>query len=334
VRQSLREIIGTMYRYLKGGGSILVLHENPAFLDNIEFFRWLKSKDIDAYFNFRHNSIGLQAWRVSSGVRLVIPWVQDPVRERSLQLYDQLQNALIYYQQRGAPSLFSIADLSIGAKSHFYPLLSNSQRSELCVPRFRMLAPDTSFEELQEFVGCPFIVREDWLHQAPMRLISNKIEFERLDINVFRVPLAVEYISAEQESGLYYKDRVVVVGNEAFPRHRVQSATWSVQPQDRIKNESTLNEEISFMKSECPHADLFIEIARLANAPVAAFDYIHNIDGKLVIWELNPFPSIWASFNAEDQYFDYQREIVDRIYTAQLHLYLNALYEAQSLQMV
>ena len=75
-----------------------------------------------------------------------------------------------------------------------------------------------------------------------------------------------------------------------------------------------IREELAYTDSrEDPHQGVLVRAAKALGLDVVAFDYARTPSGELVVFEPNPFATLWAAFNADARY-DYQRPCVERLY--------------------
>ena len=77
-----------------------------------------------------------------------------------------------------------------------------------------------------------------------------------------------------------------------MPRHLIVSPKWEVRPADRIRTVATQQEELAFVRSPCPHHELFDAARRSLDFEIAAFDYSYDSNQELIVWEVNPFPDL------------------------------------------
>jgi hypothetical protein len=83
-----------------------------------------------------------------------------------------------------------------------------------------------------------------------------------------------------------------MAGSSGVPRHLIVSPHWEVRPADRVRTKATRDEELAFVAAPCPHHTLFDAARRALQFEIAAFDYSYDADGRLVVWEVNPFPDL------------------------------------------
>ena len=83
-----------------------------------------------------------------------------------------------------------------------------------------------------------------------------------------------------------------MAGSRGNPRHLIVSPHWEVRPKDRIRTAATREEELAYVTTPCPHHELFDAARRALEFEIAAFDYSYDVNGELVVWEVNPNPDL------------------------------------------
>jgi glutathione synthase/RimK-type ligase-like ATP-grasp enzyme len=249
-----------------------------------------------------------------------VPWVQDPVRERRPALFDRLRALEQAYDRAGVPRINSVAHLSQAIKSRALELLRSAG---FRAARSLRVDARSGFDGVVDAVGLPFILRADRGHGGPVVLVEERGRFESADWTSLGPAVALEYIETRGEDGLYRKYRYLVTGETGIARHLVIAPEWCVHAEDRLREARHVDEERGFLATPCEQHERMVAAARALGLDFVAFDYGFDRDGELVIWEPNPYPTLWGSFNAEDDYFSYQRDWMDRVFTHVLCFYLN-----------
>ena len=116
------------------------------------------------------------------------------------------------------------------SRDRIYELYRNLPH--LKIPRTIRLKPDSDDNviKLAEVAGLkmPFIMRPCGTHQSEgLNLITNKKQLERYayDGREFYIAEFVDYRAA---NGLYHKARLVMIGDEIYPRHYMTGQDWMV----------------------------------------------------------------------------------------------------------
>jgi hypothetical protein len=173
------------------------------------------------------------------------------------------------------------------------------------VPESRTLPPGFCF---------PVIAREDRRHGGPMRLCHDEQELANVRWDELHEPVVVEYRDVKSQDGRYRKWRYFVAGEDGAPRHLVISRRWVVKAQRRVADAAAIDEELAYTsRREDPHRAILVRGAQALGLDVVAFDYGLTQSGELVVFEPNPFATLWAPFNVDSRY-DYQRPCVERLY--------------------
>jgi hypothetical protein len=228
--------------------------------------------------------------RLPPGAALLHAWVHDPVIERAPRVYAHLVTLETECALRGV------------AVVHRAAVLSNSKRDILCdrlghvglrTPRIVMV--DNTFHTHRGGLDTPMLVRHRWGHEADMRLLDTEGAFDSWWADARRDPqawVAGEYIDVRSGDGWYRKYRYFMAGSRGCPRHLIVSPHWEVRPKDRIRNLATREEELAYVTAACPHHAVFDAARRALGFDIAAFDYSYDVNGELVVWEVNPNPDL------------------------------------------
>lgn len=234
------------------------------------------------------------------GARVLHAWVQDPVRERDPALFARLQ------------ALESAIGRDAGRVINPAAVLSHSLRDvmmerlaglPLRLPAVIRVPADAGAEFMPEVF--PILARPRWGHGVPMELLAHGAEWRawwRRTHGSGRQWVLSEFIDVRDADAFYRKYRYVSFGGHALARHLIVSRHWEVRPKDRLLNDDTQREELAFVHGETPYAALF-EQARVAlGFDVAAFDFSYDAAGRLVLWEVNPYPDLSAPRTAASRY--------------------------------
>lgn len=300
-------------------------HDGPKihFLvqDNIRhrfLFDWITQRHPKIWKRFRVNLVTSQLAEMCDDVGLLVTWLQDPLRERTPEIYARVRRIEKQHERKGIRTINNADALSNAIKSRALRLLGEA--GFLCA-RSVPLYPPPSFDEVVATTGKPFIVRKDRGHGLPIHLVETEAQYRSIDLAKPPKMVALSFIDTRSADGLYRKYRYVLLGDRGAPRHMVASEKWCVHAADRVRKPEILAEELQYIRGEDPHHDALNRARRVLGLDYVAFDYSNDQQGRLVIWEPNPWPLLWAPFNSRDQYFGYQKECVDRIYTMMVEQY-------------
>jgi len=249
---------------------------------------------------------------------LFLPWVQDPLRERFPAVYAQVRALEQACTAKEVPVVSPADSLSRSIKSVALPII------RACGVRTAEAVPVGDVGELRRVaasLGFPSLLREDRVHSGEMTLIRDDAELEAASPDGLDHPIAMEYIDVRSSDGFYRKYRYVMIGDVGFPRHLIVSRSWLVRARDRIRTPAVLEEELAYLGAEDPNHEVLRRAQRALGFDVVAFDYSYDRDGRLVVWEPNPFANLWQGFN-RDPYYGYQQPFLERIYDAMLTYYV------------
>ena len=251
---------------------------------------------------------------------LFVPWLQDPVRERDPRLFEYAMRLQQHFDEAGKATINRVENLSHAIKSVGSRLL---RAAGLEAPLMVRIDDPRQFAADPEATGMtrPFFVREDQTHGPPVFLVHEPADLTSVPWEVLRHPVAVAWVDVRSGDGLYRKWRAMVVGGRVLPRHLVASPHWFVHAKDRVFDDPVMAEERAYIESgDDPHAADLLRAAKHLGLDTFAVDYSRLPDGRLIVWEVNPIPTLWAGFN-DDPRYRYQRPAVERIYEALLDLY-------------
>jgi glutathione synthase/RimK-type ligase-like ATP-grasp enzyme len=176
------------------------------------------------------------------------------------------------------------------------------------------VVPVSDARTLPEGLSFPVIAREDRRHGGPMHLCRDERELANVPWHALHEPVVVEYRDVQSPDGWFRKWRYLVAGESGAPRHLVISRRWVVKAQRRVQDEAVMREELAYTSQrQDPHQEILVRGAKALGLDVVAFDYARTRDGELVVFEPNPFATLWASFNSDARYA-YQRPCVERLY--------------------
>ena len=258
-------------------------HYNDHFLD------WLRETHPDLN---RHFVLGrLPGFDLSmQDVALLVPWLQDPLRELWPAKYAQAQRLERRAKAAGARVVNPVANLSVSRKSVALPQLRAQG-----VRTAKVVAVDTSHPQgILEKLPLPFFIRDDLVHGCPTQVVRVESDLEGVDWSRWAHPIAVEFIDTRSSDGFYRKFRYCMFGSEGHNRHLILSSDWYVHAKQRGASKTQYAEESAFcLSQDNPHHETFDQLRRQLNLDFVAFDYGFDQDGQLVIWEPNPFPILY-----------------------------------------
>jgi hypothetical protein len=301
-------------RHRAGGRRILVLrHRDQLCHYNDDLLAWLLRTAPGAAGLFELRRVGFVP---KDPVRyaLLVPWLQDPLRERFPEAYELARRVEEAIRTAGGAVVNPVESLSHSIKS-----IASARLRAAGVP-MPPVVPLPPTRELPAGLAFPVIAREDRRHGGPMHLCHDQAELARVPWHELRDPVLTPFRDVRGDDGLYRKWRYVVAGDGGAPRHLVVSRDWVVRAEGRVEDEAAQAEELAYTRSlDDPQRAILVRGARALDLDVVAFDYARTRSGELVVFEPNPFAVLWAPFNDTPRY-RYQRPCVERVY-ATLCLY-------------
>lgn len=279
---------------------------------NWAFFRWLARRHPDDAARVRVSTVDEAERAPVGGAALLLPWVQDPVAERDAVLFERMQAIEERHRHAGARIVNPVASVSSAIKSR---ALATLRGCGLRAARTARVDRATPFAALADALGMPFLVRGDRGHGGTIARVATPDELARVPWETLAHPVALEFIDTRGRDGLYRKTRTFFTGSRGIVRHLVVSRSWCVHAADRVRTRAALEEELAHLaRPDTPHHEDLDRARRALGLDVVAFDHSLDREGRLVVWEPNPFPTLWAPFNERDPYYAYQRERVDAVF--------------------
>jgi len=291
-----------------GGRRILVMRHTDQLPDyNDDLLAWLRRAAPRAASLFELRRVGFVP-KDPARYALLLPWLQDPLREEMPEEYAQAKRVEDAILAAGGAVVNPVDRLSNSIKS-----VASARLRAAGVP-MPPVAPLAEGGTLPEGFAFPVIAREDRHHGGPMHLCRDEQELAKVPWHALRHPVVVQHRDVQSPDGRFRKWRYLVAGDGGAPRHLVISRRWVVKAQRRVKDDLAIREELAYTGSrQDPHQEVLVRGARALGLDVVAFDYALTKAGELVVFEPNPFATLWADFN-QDARYDYQRPCVERLY--------------------
>jgi hypothetical protein len=287
--------------------------KNQRFYDAL--LHWLETHhpSIRARFELRHLPCSVRDW---SQFALHIPWLQDPVQAWSPTAFRQA-NRLAAECDAHAISIINRVDrLSNAGKARGAKLIATAG---IRTARMARINDPNLFRETGNGLQFPFFVREDWRHGGPLYRVDSSLELRNVPLRKFRRPVAVEFIDVQNpRDGLYRKYRYLAAGDVGFALSMHPCRSWFAKGSHTEFNDSLRDEEVAYLNQPDPNQDSFQKARRVLELDFVAFDYSYDRDGRLVVWEANPFPAI--QFGTVHR--QYRWPAVARAFAAMTRLYL------------
>ncbi len=250
---------------------------------------------------------------------LVVPWLQDPLKEchpvlyrRALRLQDACKNINI-------PVINPVETLSNSVKSRALPIIGNTG---IRTAKIIKITNPSEFHPQEHNLSFPFFIREDYLHGGHDRMVNTESDLEKINWDDFAGPIAMEFINVQNDDGLYRKYRYFLMGDVGVQKHLIVSKNWRVHFRGRIDPDEAKNEELQYLNSPSdPNHNILNKARQALNFDTVAFDYSYDQNDQLVVWEPNPYPLLWSE-NYLDPAIAYYGPHFDTLYKNLLIYYL------------
>lgn len=187
-------------------------------------------------------------------------------------------------------------------------------------PRSIRITDPATFRENLGGLSCPILVREDRGHGQPALLLEKAADAESLDLRQFQAPIAAEFIDVRDPAdGYYRKYRYVAAGELGICRHLLANDAWEVRPERRLTSAALRGEELAYVSQPDPNHALLQKARAALGLDVVGFDYSYDRQGRVVVWEANPFLNLNYPKNRAAAHI---AAAVERSFAAIAHLYL------------
>jgi hypothetical protein len=306
-------------RGARAGRRILVLRQwTNNWNYNDHFLAWLAARAPEAarLFELRRVPARVEGWEARCA--LLVPWIQDPVRERFPEIYAAVRAMEETCAARGVPVVNPVGALSNAIKSVAARIIRGAGVRTAAMVR---VTDPAAFRRDQGGLLPPFLVREDERHGTRMILVEDRAALARVPFDAFAAPVAVEFIDTRGADGLYRRYRYLAIGERGIPRSLRVSRSWRSTREDRIFDDATHAEEMAYLGRGDPNHDALQRARRALGLDVVAFDYGYDREGRLVVFEPNPLPNLWDPTGSAT-FQRYQGPLFERLYAELLAYYL------------
>ena len=248
---------------------------------------------------------------------LHIPWLQDPVQQWSMKAYEEANLLAAKCDELEIPIINRVDRLINTTKLLGSALIASTG---IRTPRMARIWNHTEFRETLLGLNPPLFVREDWGHTGEMRRADTHDDARKIPLEDFTNPVAVELIDVrDPRDGLYRKYRYIAAGDQGVSHHLAVSWEWGTRGTNRVVTEATRDEELSYISRQDPNHLALQRAGKVLGLDFVAFDYGHDHDGTVVVWEANPFPHIRFSRPGR---LSYRNAAIHRTMLAILKMYL------------
>ncbi len=248
------------------------------------------------------------------------PWLQDPAEDWMPRgAWRRLQQIQHECDVRQIPVLNRAECLSHAVKSVASRRIT---ATGVRTPRVEEIHDPEQFLRDQRGMPFPMIIREDRRHAAETFVVHNVAQLRQVPWQRFTKPVAAEFIDVrDPRDGGFRKYRYIVAGEFGVPRHLIVSSTWEVRAAQRVRNQNTREEELAYLEQPEPNHALFQRVRKSLHLDLIAFDYSYDGQGRLVIWEANPYPGLHYASGPD---VEYTRPFVERSFAAVTAMHLAA----------
>lgn len=305
------------------GAPILVVRHpviQPRFYDVVIDWAREHAPECVALMEVRDLPLG----EVGPDVRVLVPWLQDPVQAWSPQTYDHMSRVIALCDKRGIPVVNRVERLTFAGKVVAAGLIGSVG---LRTPRMALVTDPASFRRDFHGLALPMFIREDWAHGGAMVRADTPEEARAIPFGAFKRPAAVQIVDVRDPAdGLHYKYRYLACGEIGVSHHLQASEHWITRGENRVLNDTTRARELEYISRQDPLHERFQAARRVLGLDFAAFDYGYAPDGAAVVWEVNPFPRIQFGRSTTA----YRNHAVHRSVAAMLKMYLDLAGAAAS----
>ena len=311
-------MFGGLRSFLRWSGPRFLIVRHPKyrkhFLDIIADWVRVAFPEFHPLFELRVLPCRFVYW---SDIVLHVPWLQDPVQRWSVEAYEQANRLAAECDRRGIPIVNRVDRLLNASKSVGAQLMA---QAGVRTPQMMPIHDPAEFKETLLGMTPPLFVREDWGHGGRSYRIDKREDALQIPFEKIARPVAIELIDVrDRRDGLYRKYRYVAVGSEGVSLHLHASTDWIVRGNRRLKDETTRAEELSYISKQDPNHQLLQCAHRALGLDFVAYDYSYDHQGRVVVWEANPFPLLHFSKECPMAYRDVA---VHRTLRAILKMYL------------
>jgi hypothetical protein len=283
-------MIRTLWRRPRAGSRVLIVRHRKyqrRFFDVI--LKWVAANvpELSPVFDVRDLPVRVRDW---SPYALHVPWLQDPVQEWSLETYDQANQLARECDARGIPVLNRVDRLLNATKSRGAELM---RVAGVATPKMARIADSREFERTLLGLSPPLFVREDWGHSRNVVRIDSPGDISLIPWTRFRRPVAIEIVDVRNpRDGLHRKYRYFAAGEVGVSHHVQTSADWITRGENRLITPESREEELHYITQPDTNHDALQRARRALGLDLVAFDYGYTPDGRMIVWEANPFPTI------------------------------------------
>jgi hypothetical protein len=251
--------------------------------------KWVAANlpELAPLFDVRDLPVRVRDW---APFALHAPWLQDPVQQWCGETYRQANDLAAACDARGIPVLNRVGRLLNATKSRGAALMA---AAGVATPRMAPIADRREFAQSLLGLNLPLFIREDWGHSRNVFRVDAPADVSRIPWHTFQRPLAIEVVDVRDPcDGLYRKFRYLGAGDVGVSHHMQTSAEWITRGENRVITPASRDHELDYITRADPHHGLLQRARRALELDLVAFDYGYTPNGRLIVWEANPFPTI------------------------------------------
>ena len=152
-----------------------------------------------------------------------------------------------------------------------------------------------SFAETYRVEVFRFLFAKTWHTEvgSPVFMIQTREDLNAVPLEQFERPIAVEFVDVRSANdGLVRKYRYMQIGNTGVSHSLQISKHWEVRSGARLLNDRTIAEEVEYAAQPDPNQEILRKASRLLGLDFLAFDYSYDVNGRLIVWEVNVLPGL------------------------------------------
>jgi len=278
---------------------------------------WTESNlpDVRPYFELHQLPCRISDW---SKYKLHLPWLQDPVQQWSPRAYKQACKVSRQCDELKIPTINRVENLINASKSNGARLIGSVG---IRTPKMVKIIDINTFKNDLGGLELPLIIRNDWGHGGMIHLIETIDQLNNVSLNGITRPIAIEFIDTQSEDGLYRKYRYTLAGETGFPQSMHVRKHWEVRGNKTEFSDTLVNEEKRYIHNCDPNHGQLLAACKALKLDFVAFDYSYDPEGKLVVWEANPYPFLHVPGTKKIRRV-YRRPAVNRLMAGILRMYL------------
>ena len=252
-----------------------------------------------------------------AAVSLHVPWLRDPVEGWSMEVFEQAARLAAECDARGIPVINRVDRLINATKLRGAELMANTG---VRVPKMAAIASVEEFRDTLYRIPLPIIVREDWGHQGELLRADTLEEARSLPLDRFVRPIVVELIDVrDPKDGYFRKYRYFAIGDRGISSHLQISRQWITRGEARVEGDNARFEELDYIGRADPNHAALQRAREALGLDYVAFDYSYDPEGRVVVWEGNPYPFLHFSTRT----LVYRNASMHRTLAGLLKLYLD-----------